>query len=110
MTPGCTTPSEIEAGLELGLDTFKFFPAEALGGLEMIHQLCGPYQNIRFVCTGGMDFNNIGAYLANEKIAAVGGSFVAPNSLIDACDWNGIIGLCKKAVDISLGFSLAHER
>jgi len=108
VTPGCTTPSEIEAGLELGLDTFKFFPAEALGGLEMIHQLCGPYQNIRFVCTGGMDFNNIGAYLANEKIAAVGGSFVAPNSLIDACDWNGIIGLCKKAVDISLGFSLAH--
>jgi 2-dehydro-3-deoxyphosphogluconate aldolase/(4S)-4-hydroxy-2-oxoglutarate aldolase len=106
--PGCTTPSEIQMGLELGLSTFKFFPAEALGGLDMIHQLSGPFPNVHFVCTGGMDFNNIGSYLANDKIAAVGGSFVAPNRLIDSGDWAGITALCKKAVDISLGFSLAH--
>ncbi|MFA6845555.1 MAG: bifunctional 4-hydroxy-2-oxoglutarate aldolase/2-dehydro-3-deoxy-phosphogluconate aldolase [Sphaerochaetaceae bacterium] len=108
VTPGCTTPSEIEIGLELGLSTFKFFPAEALGGLEMIQQLCGPYQNVHFICTGGMNFNNIGRYLANDKIVAVGGSFVAPNPMIDACDWTEITALCEKAINISLGFSIAH--
>jgi 2-dehydro-3-deoxyphosphogluconate aldolase/(4S)-4-hydroxy-2-oxoglutarate aldolase len=108
ITPGCVTPSEIENGLELGLKTFKFFPSEALGGADTVRQLCGPYKNIKFICTGGVGFENAEKYLSYSKIAAVGGSFVAPAAMIDAKDWEGISRLCRKAVDLSLGFSLAH--
>ena len=57
---GCVTPTEIEAGLEMGLTTFKYFPCEALGGMEAIKQLCGPYRNIQFIPTGGINFGNMG--------------------------------------------------
>ena len=52
--PGCVTPAEIEAGMALGLTTFKFFPSESLGGVRTIKELCGPYRNIRFVPTSGI--------------------------------------------------------
>lgn len=105
---GCVTPTEIEAGLEMGLTTFKYFPCEALGGMEAIKQLCGPYRNIQFIPTGGINFGNMGDYLKSEHIAAVGGSCMAPAAMVEAEDWEGITALCRKAVKISLGFELAH--
>ena len=108
VVPGCVTPTEIEAGLELGLHTFKFFPSEALGGMANIKQLCGPYSNIQFIPTAGITLSNMQDYLISDKIAAVGGSFMAPSAMVDAQDWEGITALCRTAVDKSLGFSLAH--
>lgn len=108
IVPGCTTASEIEIALELGLTTVKFFPSESLGGLGMINQLAGPFSNVKFVVTGGMDFNTIERYLKNDHVAAVGGSFVAPNRLIESNSWDEITALCKKAVSMSLGFAIAH--
>ena len=52
--PGCANPSDIEQAIELGLDTVKFFPAEALGGLKLIKAMAAPYGNIKFVPTGGI--------------------------------------------------------
>lgn len=106
--PGCVTPTEIEAGLALGLTTFKFFPSEALGGMENIRQLCGPYRNIQFIPTAGITLSNMASYLVFDKIAAVGGSFMAPAAMVEMQDWEGITALCEKAVELSLGFSLAH--
>lgn len=108
VVPGCVTASEIEAGLELGLNTFKFFPSEALGGMTNINQLCGPYSNVQFIPTAGITLSNMENYLASDKIAAVGGSFMAPAAMVEAQDWEGITALCQKAVEKSLGFSLAH--
>jgi len=108
IVPGCVTPTEIEAGLELGLNTFKFFPAESLGGIECIRQLCGPYQGVRFVPTSGITLQNMAGYLSYDRIAAVGGSFMAPAALIDAQDWAAVTALCREAVSRSLGFTLAH--
>ncbi len=108
VVPGCVTPTEIEAGMALGLTTFKFFPSEALGGIENIRQLCGPYRNIQFIPTAGITLSNMASYLAFDGIAAVGGSFMAPTALVEAQDWAGITALCEKAVEQSLGFSLAH--
>lgn len=105
---GCITPAEIEAGMQLGMMTFKFFPAETSGGLAAIHQLAGPYSGIHFLPTGGITMENMPAYLADEKILAVGGSFVAPSALIEAREWDRITALCQKAVGLSLGFELAH--
>lgn len=106
--PGCVTATEIEKGLELGLTTFKFFPAELMGGIGTIRQLSGPYSGISFIPTSGMNFDNIGTYLSNTKVAAVGGSFMAPADRVLARDWDGIYELCRKAVSISLNFQLVH--
>ncbi len=108
VVPGCVTPTEIEAGMELGLNTFKFFPSEPLNGMATIKQLCGPYGNIQFIPTAGITLTNLEEYLSSDKIAAVGGSFVAPAPMVEAQDWEGITALCQKAVEKSLGFSLAH--
>lgn len=108
VVPGCVTATAIEAGLELGLTTFKFFPSEALGGMANIKQLCGPYSNIQFIPTAGITMSNMQNYLISDKIAAVGGSFMAPSAMVDAQDWDGITALCRAAVEKSLGFSLAH--
>lgn len=108
VVPGCVTPTEIEAGMELGLTTFKFFPSEPLNGMATIKQLCGPYGDIQFIPTAGITMGNLEEYLSSDKIAAVGGSFMAPAAMVEAQDWEGITTLCEKAVEKSLGFSLAH--
>lgn len=108
VVPGCITPTEIEAGMEMGLTTFKFFPSEPMNGMTTIKQLCGPYGNIQFIPTAGISLSNMEEYLSSDKIAAVGGSFMAPAALVEAQDWEGITALCQKAVEKSLGFSLAH--
>lgn len=108
IVPGCSTATEIEAGMELGLSTFKFFPSENLGGLATIRQLCGPYRDISFVPTSGISLQNISDYLSYDRIAAVGGSFMAPAAMVDAEDWAGITALCQEAVRRALGFRLAH--
>ena len=106
--PGIATPTEIEKAMELGLMHLKFFPAELMGGLQTIKQFHGPYPQVDFIPTSGMNFSNIGAYLSEPDILAVGGSFMAPADKVRSEDWNGIRELCEKAVKISLNFHLVH--
>lgn len=108
LLPGCVTATEIERGMQLGLKTFKFFPAELLGGVKTIKELTGPYSNIEFIPTSGINFDNLGNYLSNPKVAAVGGSFMAPADKVLTKDWDGIRVLCEKAVAISHNFRLIH--
>jgi len=76
--PGILTPGEIEQGLELGLRTFKFFPAEAAGGATMLKALIAPYRHlgVRFMPTGGVKPANVESYLAIPEVAAVGGTWL----------------------------------
>lgn len=108
VVPGCVTATEIDAAARRGLSTVKFFPAGASGGIAAIKLLSGPFPGMKFVPTGGITLDNMGEYLSNSSVAAVGGSFMAPAAMIDAEDWEGISTLCKKAVKASLGFELAH--
>lgn len=108
ITPGCVTASEIQSALKKGLRILKFFPAELNGGIEAIKLLSGPFPEARFIPTGGINFGNLGCYLKNEKIIACGGSYMATAEQIKARDFEGITAACKKAVNISLGFELAH--
>jgi 2-dehydro-3-deoxyphosphogluconate aldolase/(4S)-4-hydroxy-2-oxoglutarate aldolase len=101
--PGTVTPSEIMTGLSLGLTVFKFFPAESFGGLKTIRALSAPFGKVRFVPTGGIDLNNIAEYWKSDRILAVGGSFVAPDTLIRNGDFAAITGLCKKTVSMFQG-------
>lgn len=106
--PGCTTASEIEIAISAGLKVLKFFPAEISGGVQALKLYAGPFPDIKFVPTGGINFNNLESYLKNDFIAACGGSFMAESESIANHDWQKITDNCRKAMKISLGFELAH--
>ena len=90
VAPGVVTPSEIMIGLKYGLKVFKFFPAESYGGLKTIKALCGPFPQIRFIPTGGINQNNAEEYFKNAKIVAVGGSWMVTKDMVVAGDFAGI--------------------
>ena len=79
--PGCVTPTEIMQALELGITTVKFFPANVYGGLKAMKALSGPFPQVKFIPTGGVDESNLDEYLAWDKIEAVGGSFYVKAAL-----------------------------
>lgn len=108
ITPGCSNPSDIEAAIEFGFDVIKFFPAEPSGGLPYIKAVAAPYPNIKFMPTGGIGADNIGTYLAYEKIVACGGSWMVGADLINAGKFDEITALCKEAMRKAHGFSMVH--
>ena len=85
VAPGCVTPTEIMAALELGITTVKFFPANVYGGLSAIKALSAPFPQVKFLPTGGVDLSNIKDFLAFEKIVAVGGSFMMKGDIKKNC-------------------------
>lgn len=83
--PGIATASDIMRGLELGLDRFKFFPAEAAGGITALKALAGPFSDIRFCPTGGIRQETVAAWLSLEPVLCVGGTWlVKPGDSLDA--------------------------
>ena len=74
--PGVATASDIMRGLELGLDRFKFFPAETSGGIPALKALTGPFGNVRFCPTGGIRKETAADWLAVEAVLCVGGTWV----------------------------------
>lgn len=106
--PGLATASEIEQALSLGLHTVKFFPAEALGGIETIKALCGPYRNITFLPTGGVNADNMLEYLSFDKVFAVGGTWMVKSNLIHAGRFDEVERLCQEAVRKMLGVHIKH--
>jgi 2-dehydro-3-deoxyphosphogluconate aldolase/(4S)-4-hydroxy-2-oxoglutarate aldolase len=108
MLPGCSSPTDVETALSLGLDTVKFFPAEAAGGLKMLKAMSAPYGKLSFMPTGGIDETNLLSYLQFNKIIACGGSFMVKDALISAGDFDTIRELTRKAVLTMLGFEFYH--
>ena len=106
--PGTANPSDIEAALSLGLDTVKFFPAEAAGGIKMIKAMSAPYGNVKFMPTGGINADNLKEYLDFEKVIACGGSWMVKKDLIKAGKFEEIERLTAEAVTKMLGFTLSH--
>ncbi|MHB1491406.1 MAG: bifunctional 4-hydroxy-2-oxoglutarate aldolase/2-dehydro-3-deoxy-phosphogluconate aldolase [Cellulomonas sp.] len=99
--PGAVTATEVQAALELGLTTVKFFPAGTSGGPAAIKALAAPFGQVRFVPTGGVGPGNLAEYLAIGSVAAVGGSWMVPRDLIAAGDGAGIRELTTQAVALA---------
>lgn len=95
--PGCVTPTEIMRALELGITTVKFFPANVYGGLKALKALSGPFPQVKFIPTGGVDLTNLKELLEFDKIFAVGGSFMMKGDITENC---------KKACEIIKEVSL----
>ena len=62
--PGCISPSEVAQAVKRGLKVVKFFPAEQAGGIAMIKAMAAPYQNLKFMPTGGINAGNLKDYLS----------------------------------------------
>jgi len=84
LLPGVATASEIMHGLSLGLKTFKFFPAENVGGAAAIKALGGPFPQVSFCPTGGVSAKNLQTYLSLPNVICAGGSWMVPSDLNEA--------------------------
>lgn len=108
ITPGTSSPTDIEQALELGLEAVKFFPAEASGGLAKIKAMAAPYVNMLFMPTGGINAKNLNSYLDFPKILACGGSWMVSDALINTGEFDKINELTREAVNTMLGFEIRH--
>ena len=100
ITPGISTPSDIEAALDFGLEVLKFFPAEAFGGLKTLKAMSGPYATVKFIPTGGISPMNLLDYLQFSKVLACGGTWVAKSALISEGKFDQILHNTKEAVSL----------
>ena len=98
ITPGINNPTAIEAALEHGIDTVKYFPAEASGGIPMLKALLAPYAMLKIMPTGGINAKNIRDYLAINNVIACGGSWMVEKSLLATQNWAEVERLGKEAV------------
>ncbi|NIZ08770.1 bifunctional 4-hydroxy-2-oxoglutarate aldolase/2-dehydro-3-deoxy-phosphogluconate aldolase [Pseudooceanicola sp. HF7] len=101
MLPGAATSSEVMALLERGYRVQKFFPASINGGAPAIKAIGAPIPDVMFCPTGGVTPGNARDYLSLKNIICVGGSWVAPQELIEAKDWKGIEKLAAEAAALT---------
>ena len=100
LLPGVATPGEAMKLYEQGFSALKFFPAEAAGGVAMLKAIGGPLPQLDFCPTGGINLNNAAQYLAVPSVRCVGGSWMAPDNLIQAQDWQAIEAMARAAAQL----------
>ncbi|MGE4261393.1 bifunctional 4-hydroxy-2-oxoglutarate aldolase/2-dehydro-3-deoxy-phosphogluconate aldolase [Shewanella sp.] len=98
LIPGVASISEIMEGLSEDYRYFKFFPAEASGGVKALKAFAGPLADVHFCPTGGITPENYRDYLALPNVDCIGGSWVAPITAMDNGDWEQITQLCQQAL------------
>ena len=100
LLPGIATSTEAMRLLERGYTVQKFFPAEANGGAPALKAIGAPLPQISFCPTGGVSLKNANDYLSLSNTLCVGGSWVAPASLVASGDWDGITALAAEAAKL----------
>jgi len=98
--PAVATASELMAGMERGLDTFKLFPAAVLGGPKLLRAFAGPFPDARFCPTGGIDLASAPDYLSQPNVLTVGGSWMVPAQRLESGDWDAIGALARQAAQL----------
>lgn len=100
LLPGVATGSEIMMAQADGFAELKFFPAMQAGGMAMLKAWSGPFGDVRFCPTGGVNAQNAPEFLALSNVACVGGSWLVPSSAMEQGDWAGITALAAQAASI----------
>ncbi|MDX1677354.1 bifunctional 4-hydroxy-2-oxoglutarate aldolase/2-dehydro-3-deoxy-phosphogluconate aldolase [Arsukibacterium sp.] len=101
LIPGIASISELMEGTGLGYTHFKFFPAEAAGGVKTLKSIYGPFSDIRFCPTGGINDKNYLDYLALPNVSCVGGSWIVPDQAVSDKNWQQITELTHTAVTVA---------
>lgn len=97
--PGVATPSELMLAAEYGLSVLKFFPAEINGGINALKAFAGPFAQVKFCPTGGVNEKNYRDYLALSNVLCVGGTWFVPKASIEDGDFEHIHQLAKRAIE-----------
>lgn len=97
LLPGVMTPSEVMAAREVGFRQLKLFPAVPAGGVGMLNAIAGPLPDMQFCPTGGISQQTAPQFLACKNVVCVGGSWLTPQDLVVAGDWNAVTALAKAA-------------
>ena len=100
LIPAVATASELMRGLEHGHRRFKFFPAEASGGVAALKAFAGPFAQVRFCPTGGIDATSAPRYLALANVITVGGSWMLPADALAARDYARIEAMSRLAAKL----------
>jgi 2-dehydro-3-deoxyphosphogluconate aldolase / (4S)-4-hydroxy-2-oxoglutarate aldolase len=100
LLPGVMTPTELIAAGAAGFNVLKLFPAQQAGGVAMLQALRAPFPDVLFCPTGGITRATAADYLALPNVVCVGGSWVAPNAMLEAGDWSGIEALARDAMSL----------
>lgn len=100
LLPGVATASEIMAAQDEGLNVLKFFPAMQAGGTAMLRAWQGPFADVLFCPTGGVQPDNAPQLLALPNVACVGGSWLAPAAALERGDWAQVTALARAACSL----------
>lgn len=95
--PGVATASEIMRAIDDGLNVLKFFPAETSGGVAAIKAFSGPFPEVAFCPTGGINLEKAREYLSLPNVLGVGGSWMAPRNLVATENWSEIMSRTRLA-------------
>lgn len=98
LIPGISSTSELMEAVDTGYGHMKFFPAEASGGVKAIQSIGGPFPDVRFCPTGGINLNNVRNYLALPNVACCGGSWLVSDEIVKAKNWQEITRLAKEVL------------
>ena len=101
LLPGVMTASELMQAHAAGFDRLKLFPAAAAGGVALLKSLAGPFPEVKFCPTGGINAANRHEYLALDNVLCVGGSWVAPADRVAVRDWAAVTALASEASRVS---------
>lgn len=100
--PGVATATELMRATALGVQVVKLFPAEVVGGVDMINAFSAVWPEVRFMPTGGVSPANAHRYLALGQVLAVGGSWMVPRSAVDSSDWKAVTAAATTALELTL--------
>ena len=96
--PGCATPTELAGALGAGCSLVNFFPAEALGGVQVLEAVSGPFDHARFLVSNGVDQRNFRDYLASPKVRVCGVKWIASVELVNGGRYEEIARLTGELV------------
>jgi 2-dehydro-3-deoxyphosphogluconate aldolase/(4S)-4-hydroxy-2-oxoglutarate aldolase len=108
VVPGINSPTQIELAIELGVEAVKFFPAEVCGGVEFIKAVSGPFEQIKFVATGGITLDNLNSYLSTKNVIACGGSWMVKSDVIAEKKFEEITKSAAESIGRILGFQIQN--
>ncbi|MBV8502873.1 MAG: bifunctional 4-hydroxy-2-oxoglutarate aldolase/2-dehydro-3-deoxy-phosphogluconate aldolase [Paucibacter sp.] len=97
LLPGVSTASEVMQAADEGYRFLKLFPATAVGGVNLLKALSGPFPDVAFCPTGGITPETAPQFLSLPNVKVCGGSWLSPQSAIDAGDWASITRLAAAA-------------
>jgi 2-dehydro-3-deoxyphosphogluconate aldolase/(4S)-4-hydroxy-2-oxoglutarate aldolase len=98
LIPGVATASEVMLAKNNGFEHCKLFPATLAGGVEILKAFRGPFPNMRFCPTGGVNLENINDFLSLENVLCAGGSWIVPKQAVKEKNFKQITKLCNEVM------------